>query len=221
MKIRVSSNAADVSRWLRTIAREQLPQANANAINGAALAFQAAQRQHQRQAFTLRGRGATFFDRGVKLKPFASKASPVAIVRIEPPGGAPRAGVIVRHEEDAERRPERSKALTVPIAARPSKTSLVPRQLKPRQLALKPVGPGKGGVQLFRGKLGTFAFRRSDGTGAILQRRGNEVRALYVMVPRTDLDQRLDFEENALRVVPKVWPGEFVKAWDNALRTAR
>lgn len=218
MKITVDTNALQVSRFMREVGRSQLPFATSLGINSTARDFQAAQRAHMAEAFTIR---RPFLLQAVKIKPFSTKQSLEAVVRIDPPGGAARADIITRHEEDAERSPQSGGTLAVPSEARPSPTALVPKQLLPKRLGLR----GQGSV--LRGKQRTFLARGPDGRGGIFQRTGpgshgtfRGTRKLFALTGPTPLDQRLNFFETAETVIPKVWPDNFANAWNRALETA-
>lgn len=234
MKISVTTNALDVSGFMRDLMRDQLPFATAQAVRRTALDFQDAQRQHQRNVFTVRN--STFLDRAVKIRDWPTKQDPTAIVRIEPPGGRKRAHMILDHEEGERSPGPGSRAYPAALDARPSRGSVVPKRLHPRALKFKKMleagaqDPGNVGyVQVFRGKDRTFMIRYRDGSGFIFQRTGRGItgtfagtRLLWVLVPGgVELPGNLDFRANAQKVVERVWGRNMGEAWDRALRTAR
>ncbi len=234
MRIRVTSNVLEVSGWVRDLLQDQLPFAVKNAVRATALDFQDHQRRHQRNVFTVRS--GTFLDRGVKIRDWPTKADPTAIIRVEPPGGPERVGMISDHEESGIRPPGPGHTRrSVPDAARPSRQQMVNRALRPKKLGLKPVGPARGswarrgGAQVFRGNRRTFMIQRADGGGVILQRVGpgrfgdfSGTRVLFRLVQGgVRLPGQLAFHRNAELVVDRVWPSRMAEAWDYALRTAR
>jgi hypothetical protein len=224
MNIRVTTNALELSRFMRELFRDQVPEAARRGIRYTALDFQKGQREHQRQVFTVRR--PTFVDRAVKISQFPTKQEPVAVVKIEPPGGQARADVLTVHEEGGTKEPgpgHRAKA--VPQAAQASPTEIVPKRLRPTQLGFRRVDKGGGEFQVFRGKVRTFMIRRPDGSGVILQRTGrgrSDVRALFILEPGgVQIGARLQFHENAVRIIDEVAAENMARAWDETLRTAR
>jgi hypothetical protein len=224
VNIRIETNAVELSRFMRELFRDQRPEAARRGVRYTALDFQKAQREHQRSVFVVRR--PLFVDRAIKITTFPTKAEPVAIIKVDPPGGQARADVLTAHEIGGTKEPgpgHRAKA--VPQAAQPSPTQIVPKRLRPKQLGFTRVDKGGGEFQVFRGRLRTFMIRRPDGSGVILQRIGrgrSDVRTLFILEPGgVEIDARLQFHENAVETVDRVAAANMAKAWDEVLRTAR
>lgn len=224
MNIRIATNALELSRFMRELFRDQRPEAARRGVRYTALDFQQGQREHQRSVFTVRR--PTFVDRAVKISQFPTKIEPIAVVKIDPPGGQARADVLTAHEEGGTKAPgpgHRAKAVPDRDAIAP--TQVVPKRLRPTQLGFRRVDNGQREFQVFRGRLRTFMIRRPDGSGVILQRIGRgrtDVRALFILEPGgVEIDARLKFHENAARIVDDVAAANMARAWDEVIRTAR
>lgn len=215
MDIRIETNAADVSRTLRAFFADQAAFATSVGINDTAKDVQAAQRAQAHEAFTIRRK--PFVERAFKIKPFATKASLEATILIDPPGGQARADIITRHEERGQRTPHAGRSLVVPVKARPSPTSLVPKRLRPGQLGLQ-VMSRRGGVEIAVGKRGERLIRFSDGSGVILDRRGE---VLHALRPETPIPGDLEFYATAERVARARMAENMRAAWMRAIHSAR
>lgn len=229
MRIHISTNALEVSGFMRDLFRDQLPFAVQQAVRRTALDFQAGQREHQRAVFTVRRK--RFSDRAVKIRDWPTKQRPEAIVRIEPPGGSSRANILIDHEEGGLRPPPPGqKARAIEREARPAPHRIAPKRLRPKQLEMRKVSDGgPKGATVWQGPRRTFMIRWPDGSGAIFRRTGPgksgtflNTEVLWSFTPRgVMLDPRLEFHENAERIVAERWPENMAAAWDRALRTAR
>jgi hypothetical protein len=237
MRVTVQHNGADVDRFVQHVFADQIPFVTAMAINDAAKAAQVAQRAHQERVFTVRRK--QFVERAVKIKPFATKQSPEAKIQIDPPGGAKRRSVLVRHESDRQRIPFSAGMLAVPTDNVPRTAGgVIPKQWRPRQLLANGIDHGRSGMvtrggitrfrrkssggRVIRGRRAAFLLRNEmTGRGTIFERDGDELVPLYHLVPSVPLDQRLDFAENVTRVVNETYAAAFTKRFDRAIRTAR
>jgi hypothetical protein len=208
---------------MRLTGVRQLPFATAKAINTTAETFQKAQRAHQRQVFTVRR--PAFVDKAVKIKPFARKGSPFAVVRIDPPGGKDRADVLTQHEEGGSKLPA-GRSLTVPELARRTKTGVIGKAQRPRAFGFELSGkkPLFAGDQVFVGKHNTLLIRKPGGKGVIIQgtrRKGGKRKVLYILTPRARLKPQLEFTDNATRIVKRDFARNLRVEWLAAMRTAR
>lgn len=227
MNTGVSSNAREVSDFMKQVFSDQAPFALQQGVRTTTLQAQEAQRKHQREVFTIRN--PYFMDRGVKISQWPRKQDPTAIIRIHPPGGEKRVDIITRHEEDSERTPERSKALVVP-AKHGSERGVIRRsnKLHPSKWKLRRVDGGSSSTQVYRGRNGIYLIRHPDGSGVVRQRTGPGRHGshqgsvpIFFLRRRTPLDPQLDFVANVTRIVEERWEDNIAEAWDRALRTAR
>ncbi len=225
MRIELRTNAAQVSRTLMLIFRDQVPFAASKAINDVLKQAQRAQQSSMSREFTIRRR--VFMERSVKIKPFATKKTLQGTIRIEPPGGRERAAIWTRHELRGRRVPVEGRTLAVPIKARPSKLALVKKGMRPAAFAFKRVAT-RARTEIYKGRKRTFMIRKADGSGVILQRRrrgrsGTFVgaRLLYRLVPSVPIEPRLQFRDTIDRVVRQRFAPAFRRAFLEAIRTAK
>lgn len=227
MQIGLHSDAGEVAGYLRKIMQDQAPFAILLAVNRTALQAQEAQRRHQREVFQVRA--TTFVDRAVKLKPRATKAEPVAVLQIDPPGGERRRDILLRHESDTERQPFRGRAMPVP-AQQGAQRRIIRRgdPLHPSQWKMRRVDAGVGGFEVYRGASGLYMIRSPDGSGVVMRRTGtgrhgthDGAEVVFFLRPRTPLDPQLDFVENVTRIVGERWAENMTAAWDRAIASAR
>lgn len=222
-RLTVDSNVDEVSRALRRIWRDQIPFALSKAINETALDFQKRQRRHQRRVFTLRR--PRFFKRAVKIRrgDFARKNDPVAIVRIEPPGGQDRADILTKFEEGGFKLP-RGTRIAVPVDVKRTGTGIVSPSMRPSRLGFEFHGRGPK-AEVFKGEKRTFMLRRPGGRGAVFRRMGRRgsgrLRHLFSFTPRARIRGVLDFRLNAERTVRDRFAPNFRESFRRAIETAR
>lgn len=216
MRLDLEFDAKPASRFVGFVFRDQLPFATSQALNDAALAGQKAQREHQRQVFTVRR--PSFVDRAVKIKPFAKKRSLEARVLVDPPGGQRRADVLTQHESDPRKQPVEGSSVAVPTAAvKRTATGVIRAADRPRALRERG-GRGRGRAK----SGGTFLRRDATGRGTIFERtKDGGLRALYQLVPSVDLDQRLKFVQTVGDAAVKAFGPAFDERFAAAVRSAR
>ena len=216
--IEVSSNAADVSSWLRDLFADQIPFATAKAVNSTALSFQANQRERVSDRFTVR---RPWVLQGVKINrgDFATKRKPEAIVRIDS-----SRDFLVKFEEGDPKRPRSGTRLAIPDEARRTKAGVVSRTQRPRAQRFRVHGRGPRAI-VFRGDRRMFMIHRPGGRGDIFQRVGRRGRShprhLFTFAPSAQVDAVLGFEGTARRTVKEDFEAAFSRAFDAAVRSAR
>lgn len=218
----IETNAGEVSRLMQRLFRDQMPFALATAINDVAKQSQSNQRARQRRIFEVRNR--RFIDSSVKLKPFATKRSPEAVLRVEPLGGAERASIISQHEDQVRKVPRDGRNLAVPspyLMGRRRQRG-VPKDLRPAALQLKERHPN-----MAQGENRTFRVTTNGGrnAGLILQRTGrgrrSRTRVLYFLRPLARLRPELLFVRTISDTVRNQFPRAMGRAFDHAVRTAK
>lgn len=227
MIVTVHTNAAQVSRTMLRLFRDQVPFANARAINRTAKEGQKRERAHMVDVFTIRR--PAWVSRAIKIKPFARKRSPSATVQVEPPGGPQRADVLARHERAHQREPVGGQSLAVPIDVRTSTREIVKKRDRPKAYAFSHVRTGAGGAEVYEGRRRTFMVRYADGSGWILRRTGpgtwgslfEGTTVLYRLVPEVPIEARLDFVDTMVRTVTTTYASYFRQEFARAVRTAR
>ena len=197
--------------------RQQLPYVEAKAINATALNVQTVETAHIFHVFQVRNR--TFAKRATKIRQFANKRQPTiqAEVAIDPPGN--RADVFAKFESGGQKTP-RGSSLAVPDPTLRGARGAVPKSKRPKAFGFQYAGQGPKAT-VFRGRRGTFLIKTGPRTGLLLQRKDGQVKVLYRLIPRARIDDRLAFLENAKETIERQYPGNFRKALDRALRTAR
>jgi len=214
----ITVDLASFRRDLNNVAMKQIPFATSRAINKTALDVQVAMRTHMHSVFTVRRPG--YIDKAVKIKPFATKNSPTAVIAIDPPGE--RDDILEKFEQGGEKRPVSGQRLAVPVDARRSKRGIVTAADRIKAMNFKP--HGRSG-NVFVGDRNTIMIKKPGGRGVILRRvgRGKNARArvLYVLQPRVRIKALLRFEQTTVRVVSKNFAGNFAAAWQEAIATAR
>lgn len=214
----ISVDLASFQRDLNHVALNQIPFATSRAINKTALDIQATMRTHMHSVFTVRR--PSYVDKAVKIKPFATKGSPTAVIAIDPPGE--RDDILAKFEQGGEKRPLSGERLAVPVEARRGKAGVVTAADRIKALNFKP--HGRSG-NVFVGDRRTIMIKKQGGRGVILQRIGRgknaRVKVLYSFRPKVRIKPVLQFEQTALRVVTKKFAGNFELAWQEAIATAR
>ena len=217
--LRVDIRGTDVPRLIQDIYREQIPFVQMQTVNALAKDFQKKQRAHQRRIFDVR-RGP-FFDRAVKIKPFARKQRPAARVLIDPPGGQALADIITKFQTDT-RKTAREGTLAIPISERRTKAGVVAKKDHPRRLNFKPHG---GSGRVMRGRRRTFLVRTRSGEGFIFRRvgrgPGSTLEVLWRLQREVPIEPELDFFVNAREVMDRLAVRRALESWDRAIRTAR
>lgn len=225
MKITARTNAKELSKWFERFFEDQIPYVMSVAINKTALKFQEVQREHQEDIFTIRRKA--FVQRAVKIKPFAKKTSLEAIVKIDPPGGQARAGILTKFEEDTTKGPFRGRSIAVPRDTVPRTASgVIKKGWRPKELFTNATQHGRGKAigskgDVYQGDKGTLMIRRPGGKGVILRRTPQGLIALYFLVPLVRIKPELEFGANAQKVFDEHFTVYYVKAFDEAARTAR
>ena len=216
-----------LSRFVRSMYRDQIPFATSLAINNTAQRFQARQREHMRDVFNVRNE--RFVDRSVKIKPFSSKKRLAARVAIDSPGN--RDDILGKFEAGGTKKPE-GRSLLVPRDELRTKTGRVRARERLKKFDFRRVGPGRTvfsrkGTGIFKGRRRTFMIRESGGRGLVFRRTGpgdtgsfQGTKLLWVLTPEGDIQPSLDFAKNARKIVEDVFDEEFSKAFDRAIRTA-
>jgi len=207
----IQVDTAGAEAYLDGIWRDQIPFTASLAVNQTAKDVQAAERGNIAGEFVLRR--PDFIFRGVKIPRFSNKADPeiAAEILIDD-----KTDFLRKFEAGTPKESIAGKQLAIPIAARPSKGELVPKQLRPRELQLRAHRTAGDKVQL-KGKFGTFAIR---GRG-IFQRVEGHVRLLYLFRRVARTPAVLRFVEIGQQIVAENWPKNFAAAFARAIRTAK
>lgn len=211
--LRVDTSEAE--QFLEGLHKDQIPFAASLALNNTAKAAQRGLQTHLASTFILR-RADFVLKEAVKIPAFSTKTDDPMAVEVL---ATERADFMHKFESGITKTSITGGALAVPIEARPSKSALIPRQLRPKQLQLR--GHATSGAQdQFKGKLGTFTIR---GLG-ILQRLHGHIRGtrlLYLFRRSAKTPPSLRYQEIGRRIVAKVWPENFAAAFARAIRTAK
>lgn len=226
IEFRITTNAPAVARALGSLNRNQVPFALSVGINETAKDAQAAQVGGMAQRFTIRRQ--SWVNRAIKIKPFSTKRSLTATIRVEPPGGAARADILTRHEERGQRRPHGGSALAVPLEARRSKRDVVKKRDRPSAFSFERVIT-RGPNEVYRGTRRTFMVRTPDGSGWILRREAagdsgrlfDGTKVLFRLKPETRIPGDLRFIATITQTVARRFELNFGRAFDRAVATAR
>lgn len=225
MKISASTNAKELAGWFRRFFKDQVPYVTSVAINKTALKFQEVQRGHQEDIFTVRRK--SFVERAVKIKPFAKKGHLEAHVKIDPPGGQARAGILTKFEEDTSKSPFRGRSIAVPTADVPrTGAGIIRKGWRPKDLFSSATQHGRGRAigtkgNVYKGRKNTLLIRKPGGRGVIFQQTSSGLTPLYFLVPVVRIKPELHFGANAQRVFDENYEVYFVRAFDEAARSAR
>jgi hypothetical protein len=193
--------------WPDSIAR-QIRFAAVNTVNKVAVQLQSATvSEVLPHAFTLRSRGAGWWQPrtalGFNLR-FANRkdAEPRAIL------GSRADWLPLQEEGGTKTRP--GHRLAIPIAARPSPTSVIPRARKPRRL----VAARKG-----------FVIKTSTGgLSGIFERVGSgprDIRLVYLLEKAAEVKSRLQFEAEMERRIGPLLESTFAQEFRAALATMK
>ena len=208
----VEFDSRDTERWLGKMAK-QTSFALSVAINDTLKDAQKVQRAHQRRVFTVRR--PQFVDRSVKIKRFATKRTLTGTMSIDPPGGQKRADIITKFERGGQKRPRDGRHLAIPIDAKRTKAGVVSRRNRPKGFNFKRVG------RSIRGDRRTFIIPGVGIFQRVGRRKNSRIRLLYAFKTQVPIDRRLDFIQNAERVVRQMFDRNFDRAFDRAMATAR
>lgn len=201
----------------------QIPFALANAVNSTALDVQRAARNRARSVFTIRR--PEWVDRSMKIKQFATKRNPTAIVGIHPPGatGAQRVDILGKFETDTQKLP-RGRSIAIPVSSRIKRgnSGIISSRDRPKAYNFRQVG------KKIIGDRGTFIIRKADGSGMIFQRvkgpkapkgmkRSSSIFALYILARRARIVPDLKFIPTAQNVVDTRFNAHMVREFDKAV----
>jgi hypothetical protein len=197
--IEITSNVLDVHAHLADLIREQMPFATSKAVNDLTLEA----RDH------LRGRVETSF---IIRRPWvtARGAFPVTLSkkRDEVKRGTIRLDTsrdfLGKFEQGGTKQSRTGVKLAVPIEARPTARSVVPKRLSVRNLNLRATRTATGKVQL-KGLQRTFVVK-TGGASLILQRQGRGVvRTLYAFKRSVPIPDSLHFYDTIASYVRNEW----------------
>lgn len=180
---------------LDDVAKTQVPFALSQAINDAALAFQAKQRETLKERMVIR---VAFVLQQIKIVHFAKKAVDqlYALITIDP-----RADYLNKFEEGDPKIP-RGAHLAIPVEAKPNVEDIVKQELRPKALELEENDRGQ-----FKGLQRTFLINADkSGNPAIFQRTGsgkNDIQLLWAMRQQARTPRLLSWRENADAVIPQ------------------
>lgn len=225
MNIAIKVDAKDAIRFLTDLEQRQVPYAISTAINDTLKLGQRFEREHIRAHFTLRR--PEFIERTVKISQFASKRNPVGVIEIDP-----TRDVLAKFEAGGRKQARGGGALAVPIAVRRTKTDLIVKNMRIRELQLRAHRTNKGVVQL-KGQRRTFTVK-GRGVGAILQRvgrkpkgsslsaeiAGGSLRVIYAFKRSVPIPANLEFTKSILLAVEE-WPKLMDAAMAKAIATAK
>ena len=196
------------------VSDRQIPYAASRALNDVALALQESERESIKRNFILRRPEWTL--QGVKIPKFTKKTDSPMSISVVMDEAAGRGDIMSKFESGGTKTP-RGHHLAVPILARPSRMQIIPKDLRPRALALHAVGKS------IRGNQGTFMLPlKGSGRFGIFQRRGKDIRLLYVLRGSAPLPSNLHFYDNASKpLIEELWELNFAERFAEAQRTAR
>lgn len=247
--IGVEIDERPVKEALRSLHRDQVPYALAQAINKTGVQGQEKVRDRMAREFTQRRK--TWMDRSIKIGrgDFATKQKLRAIVKVETPGAKDRSDVIAKFEDGGTKRPKDGRRLAVPDEVKRTGKGVISKTQRPKAFDFELIGTGPDGTQVFRGKKKTFMVKRPDGTGGIYQRTGRKtgkrgrrradqgrrmvsdlfsrrtrdanVRTLYRFTPDAKIDTRLHFTETIEGVVKARFSRNFDEAFAKAIEGGR
>ena len=208
----VEFDSRDTQRWLGGMAK-QTPFALSVAINDTLKDAQKVQRAHQRRVFTVRR--PRFSDLSVKIKPFATKRTLTGTMAIDPPGGKRTADILTKFESGGIKRVRDGRHLAIPVEARRTKAGVVSRRNRPKSFRFRRVG------RSIRGERRTFIMPGIGIFQRVGRRKNSRIRLLYRFKTSVPIPRRLDFIQNAERVVQQMFDKNFDRAFDRAVATAR
>lgn len=198
-----------LTQQLSTVQQQVLPEAIALTVNRLGLQFQRDERDRIERVFTLR-RGEFIKREAVKrLGPAATAQSPTVTFGI-----SDRADFLRRFEPGEAKRPREGRSLAIPREVRRTKSDLITRINRPRQLIQRNKQSGARGV---------FAIQKPGGPlkPGIYQRAGTKGRKgltlLYRFVDQVPTEPLLQYQRTAERTAGRV-EEFFDQAWSQVLR---
>lgn len=216
MELKITTNAPEVSRFMRTVFADQMPFAISLALNDTAFGIRKEQVEGMSTRFRIRRQWVLG---GVRVTKRATKQDLEAHVAI-----LPDRRFLFRFEEGGEVTPEKASRFAVPDEAKRTGAGIVSKGERPRAFDFEEAGRGPVAVT-FRGKKRTFMIKRHDGSGAIFQRLGRadsgKLRTLFTFTRTADLPASLQFDLTAENVFNSTYQANFAAAWDRAIRSAR
>lgn len=212
MTVTARIDVSDTVKSLTDLERKQLPFAKSLMVNMLGNEFQAAERKHFSDVFTVRQ--ATFLNReGVKrISPAATKNNPTVTF-----GVTDRADFLTKFEDGQTKTARSGGNVIVPDAVRRNKKDIVTKANRPRALLANKNKPGTGGVFYLKKKTGNLIaglYQRTGRGGATLKR-------LFIGTPQAKTPKVLKFHETAERIVKTRADAVFQKALEQAVRTAK
>lgn len=199
---------------------KQIRYATMQTINDCAKAVQAHQIEKQLPGkLTLRSKGSPWWKPGtrfgVNIRPYATRDNPRAVVgsqadwlKLQEQGGTKKAG---------------GHRLAIEAGARPGKTAVLPRALKPRQLLRR-----SGDVTFTRA--GKRRTSRSNGRGfiiptrsgpAIFVRESDGLKLMYMLEQSATIPPILEFFVSGKELVDAMYQRTFEANFNRAMQTAR
>lgn len=207
--IDITVDYKDAVRFLTDFGEKQIPFAEAKAVNATGLDVQKAERAQIHSVFQLRR--PEWADRSVKITHFAKKSEPWLTIGIHPPGGDQRADILAKFETDTWKTSITGGRVAIPVNAKRNKADIVPRGQRPRAI----IAAGKAFILKSKNPNVQLIVRQvGRGKRRILE-------TLYLLVQRVPLTPDLHFRDVAERTVNERWVPNFLKAFDDALRTAK
>jgi hypothetical protein len=207
----------DAEKWMRQMegGEKQLPFAMSKALNETATDFQTAERNVIASRFTLRR--PDFIKRTIKIERgnFATKANLRAIVNVDE-----KRDLLSKFEKGGDKQPREGRSIAIPVEARRNKSDIVTKGNRPKAYQLQQVS-----ANVAKGLKRTFLIRSADGKGALFQRVGrgknSTIRNLFSFKSRVPIPKRLSFHDTARKTALTQWPKNMLKAFENAMRTAK
>lgn len=216
MNIKVTTNQAQISGFLRMVAKDQLPFATSLAINRTAEEVVAAGKGDLRNRFTIR---RPWVEKGFRIKR-STKRDPVAEI-------THKDSFMALQEHGGEKRPKAGRKVAVPEGARPTPQAITTPANWPGALIRKgkafPVTKGDTTYVLARAKKTKSGKLRKNKRldAAPVFGRDPALRLMYILKPRVRIPARWGFTALARRVVAQRWPANLRGMLEYALRTAK
>lgn len=148
-------------------------------------------------------RRASFIDRSIKIKPFATKQTLTATIQVSPPGGG--TDVLSRFEEGGPR-PHKSMIAIPQQDVRKDVHKVIPKAKRPRNL--------KNTFTVQKGNDVLLFVRKGKG-------KRRTVQLFYRLVPRATLPPLLHFEDTITHIVNANYARIFEQEFAFAVKTAR
>lgn len=205
------------TRDMTALQQEQIPFALKTGLNNTMLEVQKAERHRLHEVFTIRR--DVWAERSIKMTHFATKSERWATLAISPPGRADRSDIFGKFETETSKESIAGRHIAIPIKARRNKRDIITKGNRPGALNLRQEG------NRVLGDKRTFLVKLSGGRELILQRTGrgrrSDLRALFYLVERVQLEPDLHYMLTAEGTITREWNGLMETAFEQALRTAR